>query len=335
LSDTPLLRVADLRVEYAGASGPVRAVDGVSFALRRGETYALVGESGCGKSTIALSIVRLVEPGRITAGQIVLDGTDLMTLTEKQMRSIRGDRVGLVFQDPAAALNPVLRIGTQVGEALRIHRGMSRKEAWSEAVRLLALVALPDPEAQARAYPHELSGGMKQRAMIAIALSCSPSLLIADEPTTALDVTIQAQILALLRQLKDSLGLTVLLIAHDLGVVAENADRVGVMYAGRLVEEAPVAALFDEPKHPYTLGLLRSVPGSAAPSASRRLPTLPGAVPDPAAPPPGCRFHPRCPEVFDPCARVEPPDLPAGPGRRVACLLHDPSYAPQRSASRP
>jgi oligopeptide/dipeptide ABC transporter ATP-binding protein len=321
LSGQPLLEVTDLRVAYPGPAGPVRAVDGVSFTLARGETYALVGESGCGKSTIALAMLRLVEPGRITAGRIVLEGTDLMALTEREMRSVRGARIGLVFQEPAAALNPVMRIGTQVGEALRIHRGMSRREAWAESVRLLGMVALPDPAAQARAYPHELSGGMKQRAMLAIALSCSPTLLIADEPTTALDVTIQAQILALLRQLKETLRLTVLLIAHDLGVVAENADRVGVMYAGRLVEEAPVADLFADPKHPYTLGLLRSVPG-AEPTGSRRLPTIAGGVPDPSSPPPGCRFHPRCPEVFEPCSRLDPPDFPVGAGRRAACFLH-------------
>jgi len=322
LRRTVLLDVARLTASYPGPSGALLAVEDASFRVHPGETLALVGESGCGKSTIALAMLRLVEPGKITGGRIVFDGTDLMTLGERDMRSVRGASIGLVFQEPAAALNPVMRIGTQVGEALRIHRGLSRKEAWAEAVRLLGLVALPDPAGQARAYPHELSGGMKQRAMLAIALSCSPALLIADEPTTALDVTIQAQILALLRRLKETLHLTVLLIAHDMGVVAENADRVGVMYAGRLVEEAPVAALFADPKHPYTAGLLRSVPRSAEPTGDRRLPTLPGGVPDPASPPPGCRFHPRCPEVFEPCPSIDPQDVPVGPGRRVACLLY-------------
>jgi len=220
-----------------------------------------------------------------------------------------------------------MRIGAQVAEALRIHRRIRRREAWSEAVRLLGLVALPEPERQARAYPHELSGGMKQRAMLAIALSCSPALLIADEPTTALDVTIQAQILALLRGLRRELGLTVLLITHDLGVVAENADRVGVMYAGRLVEEAPVQSLFAEPRHPYTRGLLRSTPGRKPVEAqtaarSRRLETLPGSVPDAAHPPPGCRFHPRCTERLDPCSEQEPPEIVGAGGRRVVCFLH-------------
>jgi len=237
------------------------------------------------------------------------------------MRRLRGARIGMVFQEAAAALNPVMRIGTQVGEALRIHRGLGRKEAHAEAVRLLRLVALADPERQARAYPHELSGGMKQRVMLAIALSCSPDLLIADEPTTALDVTIQAQILALLRELRDRLSLTVLLITHDLGVVAENADRVGVMYAGRLVEEASVQDLFDAPAHPYTQGLLSAMPGSSS-AGDGPLPTLPGAVPDPAALPPGCRFHPRCPQRFERCDR-DVPGLTARPGHgRVACFLH-------------
>ena len=317
----PLLDVSGLEVHYPGAHAPVRAVDGISFSLQQGETYALVGESGCGKSATGLALLRLVEPGRIVAGRIIFEGRDLLTLPEDAMRRLRGARIGMVFQEAAAALNPVMRIGVQVGEALRIHRGMSRKQAHAEAVALLRLVALADPERQARAYPHELSGGMKQRVMLAIALSCSPALLIADEPTTALDVTIQAQILALLRELRDRLSLTVLLITHDLGVVAENADRVGVMYAGQLVEEAPVGQLFDRPEHPYTRGLLRAMPGAGC-GRGRRLPTLPGVVPDPSDPPPGCRFHPRCSERFEPCDRDEPAmTLRPGTGR-IACFLH-------------
>ena len=266
---------------------------------------------------------------------MALDGQDLLTLPEKQMRKVRGSRIGIVFQEPAAALNPVMRIGSQVSESLRIHKGLGRREAFEEAVRLLDVVALPDAERQARAYPHELSGGMMQRVMLAIALSCSPSLLIADEPTTALDVTIQAQILALLRRLRKDFRLTVLLITHDLGVVAENADRVGVMYAGRLVEQGPTRALFDDPEHPYTRGLLRSMPGSDGPGGDRRLPTLPGVVPDASNPPPGCRFHPRCPERFDPCDSVEPVEVPAGAERTVACLLHDDRYASRRAEVAP
>ena len=335
----PLLTIENLVVEYDGPAGPFRAADGVSLAVEEGETYALVGESGCGKTASALAVLRLPEPGRVTGGRIVFEGRDLLPLPEAEMRRVRGARIGMVFQEAAAALNPVMRIGTQVGEALRIHRGLSRKDATSEAERLLRLVSLPDPERQVRAYPHELSGGMKQRVMLAIALSCQPALLIADEPTTAVDVTIQAQILALLRDLKRSMGLTVLLIAHDLGVVAENADRVGVMYAGRLVEEAPVADLYRDPRHPYTRCLLRSVPGASpgepigADGRRRRLPTLPGAVPDPAAPPPGCRFHPRCPEAFEPCAREAPKDYAVGPFRRSACFLEDPTHSPPRPAA--
>jgi oligopeptide/dipeptide ABC transporter ATP-binding protein len=317
----PLLEVRGLKVQYPGAGPPVRAVDGISFSLQQGETYALVGESGCGKSATGLALLRLVDPGRIVAGSIVFEGQDVLGLSEEQLRRIRGARIGMVFQDASAALNPVMRIGTQVGEALRIHRGLTRSEAHAEAVRLLRLVALADPVRQARAYPHELSGGMKQRVMLAIALSCSPALLIADEPTTALDVTIQAQILALLRELRERLSLTILLITHDLGVVAENADRVGVMYAGRLVEEAPVAHLFERPEHPYTRGLLRAMPGAGSVD-ERRLPTLPGTVPDPSDPPAGCRFHPRCGERFEPCDRDEPELSDRPGGGRVACFLH-------------
>ena len=323
----PLVQVENLSVHYPGAGSPIRAVDGMTFQLEAGETYALVGESGCGKTATGLAILRLVEPGRITGGRVCFDGRDLTALSEREMCKVRGDGIGMVFQEPAAALDPVMRIGPQVAESLKIHRRISRRQSHAEAVRLLELVAMPDPERQARAYPHELSGGMMQRAMLAIALSCSPSLLIADEPTTALDVTIQAQLLALLRRLKQELRLTVLLITHDLGVVAENADRVGVMYAGRMVEQAPTAALFEQPRHPYTQGLIRSMPGGPVARGSRRLPTLPGQVPDPANPPAGCRFHPRCPERFAPCDRVEPEEIAAGPGRSVACLLHDDRHA--------
>ena len=323
----PLLTIERLAVRYDGPRGEVRAVDGLDLAIAEGETYALVGESGCGKTATAYSILRLVEPGRITGGRLTFQGRDLMTLSEKEMRSVRGGAIGIAFQEPGAALNPVLKIGTQVGESLRIHKGLSRKEAWREAVRLLGDVALPDPERQASSYAHELSGGMKQRAMLAIALSCRPALLIADEPTSALDVTIQAQILALLRTLKAEYRLTVLLITHDFGVVAEVADRVGVMYAGRLVEEAPVRQLFDDPKHPYTRALLAAIPDDAGDGRGKRLRALPGNVPDPVSPPTGCRFHPRCPDAFAPCADIEPNDLALPGGRRVACHLHEPGSA--------
>ncbi len=321
----PILRIRDLEVEYGGPNGPIRAVDGVGFDLTAGETYALVGESGCGKTATALSILRLVEPGRITAGTVEFQGRDLIPLTDREMQKVRGGQIGMVFQEAAAALNPVMKIGAQVSEAIRIHRRSSKKEAWAEAVRLLGEVALPDPARQAHAYPHELSGGMKQRVMMAIALSCSPSLLIADEPTTALDVTIQAQILALLRDLRDRLGLTILLVTHDLGVVAENAHRMGVMYAGRLVEEGPVEKLFRDPAHPYTKGLLDARPlhGEGDDGPTGRLPVLEGTVPDPSHYPTGCRFHPRCPERLPRCDGDQPETAGYGPDRRVACFLHD------------
>lgn len=283
----PLLSIEGLDVRYDSPRGDVRAVDGLDLVLEAGETYALVGESGCGKTATAYATLRLVEPGRIAGGRILFQGRDLMALSEKEMRRVRGAGIGFAFQEPGAALNPVMKIGTQVGESLRIHRGLSRKEAWREAVRLLTAVSLPDPERQASSYPHELSGGMKQRVMLAIALSCRPALLIADEPTSALDVTIQAQILDLLRKLKADYNLTVLLITHDFGVVAEVADRVGVMYAGRLVEEATARELFADPKHPYTRALLRAMPEEGDDGRGKRLRALPGNAPDPVVPPPG------------------------------------------------
>jgi peptide/nickel transport system ATP-binding protein len=322
----PLLEIEGLNVRYDSPRGDVRAVDGLDLTLTAGETYALVGESGCGKTATAYAILRLVEPGRIVGGRIVFEGRDLTALSEKEMRGVRGAGIGIAFQEPGAALNPVLKVGTQVGESLRIHKGLSRKDAWREAVRLLEAVSLPDPERQASSYAHELSGGMKQRAMLAIALSCRPALLIADEPTSALDVTIQAQILALLRKLKADYNLTVLLITHDFGVVAEVADRVGVMYSGRLVEQAGTRELFAEPKHPYTKALLRARPEEGDDGRGKRLRALDGNAPDPVAPPSGCRFHPRCPDVFAPCAGIVPEDLVLAGGRRVACHL----YAPER-----
>jgi peptide/nickel transport system ATP-binding protein/oligopeptide transport system ATP-binding protein len=318
----PLLSIESLDVRYDSPRGDVRAVDGLDLTLSAGETYALVGESGCGKTATAYAVLRLVEPGRIAGGRILFQGRDLTALSEREMRKVRGAGIGIAFQEPGTALNPVLKIGTQVGESLRIHRGLSRKEAWREAVRLLESVSLPDPERQASSYAHELSGGMKQRAMLAIALSCRPALLIADEPTSALDVTIQAQILALLKKLKSDYNLTVLLITHDFGVVAEVADRVGVMYAGRLVEEAGTRELFADPKHPYTQALLRAMPDEGDDGRGKRLRALPGNAPDPVAPPSGCRFHPRCPDVFAPCARNDPRMLRLAGGRRVACHLH-------------
>ena len=320
----PILRIRDLKVEYGGQDGPVRAVDGVGFDLQAGETYALVGESGCGKTATALSILRLVEPGRITSGSVEFQGRDLVPLSDREMQKVRGGEIGMVFQEAAAALNPVMKIGAQVSESIRIHKGLSKKEAWAESVRLLAEVAQPDPARQADAYPHELSRGMKQRVKMAIALSCSPSLLIADEPTTALDVTIQAQILELLDSLRRERGLAVLLITHDLGVVAEMADRVAVMYTGRIVEEAPVGDLFHDARHPYSAGLLRSLPVPGREPASgkrRRLPAIQGMVPDLTQLPEGCNFAPRCPEAFDACQRRNPPLYPLAEGRRVACEL--------------
>jgi peptide/nickel transport system ATP-binding protein len=315
-----LLEVEGLITEFATETGRVRAVDGVSFAVPRGKTVGVVGESGSGKSVTALSIMRLVAepPGRIAAGAIRYDGRDLLALPERDMRRIRGNKISMIFQEPMTSLNPVFTTGEQVAEAVRLHQNASRKTAWARAIEMFQLVGIPSPAERVRAYPHQMSGGMRQRVMIAMALACHPDLLIADEPTTALDVTIQAQILALLARLQRELGMSVLLITHDLGVVAETCDEVVVMYAGRVVEQAAAPALFAAPHHHYTAGLLRSVP-SLDDEVGERLTEIPGVVPPLSALPPGCKFQDRCPAVQDRC-RAEEPKLEAiEPGRLVRC----------------
>ncbi len=315
----PLLEVRDLRVSFFTPRGEVRAVDGVSFTIDEGETFGLVGESGCGKSVTALSLLRLLDgSGRIVGGDIVFAGRTLLALSEEEMRSLRGDQIAMVFQEPMTSLNPVFTVGYQIGEVLEVHRGMSRKQARAEAIELLRLVEIPEPERRVDAYPHQLSGGMRQRVMIAMALACRPRLLIADEPTTALDVTIQAQILDLLAHLQEQFGMAVLFVTHDLGIVAERARRVAVMYAGRIVEEAETATLFRNPLHPYTRGLLRSIPRLGM--RVRRLAAIPGSVPDPLALPSGCRFRDRCTYAVARCAEIDPQLEPFGDSRAVACI---------------
>jgi peptide/nickel transport system ATP-binding protein len=319
----PILAIRNLTTGFDQAGGFVPAVIDVSFHVAAGETLCLVGESGSGKSLTALSIMRLVQPpGRIASGSIhftTRGGTrDLLRLSEREMQHVRGAEIGLVFQEPMTALNPVFTIGSQIEETLRIHGRATRADARDKAVELLAAVSVPEPARRVREYPHQLSGGLRQRALIAMALACNPALLIADEPTTALDVTIQAQILDLLRALQQKMGLALLLITHDLGVVAEMADRVAVMYAGRIVEEAPVAALFAGPKHPYTQGLMASMPGG---EPGARLTAIQGTVPALGQLPPGCAFAPRCPYRFEPCDTAPPPSLAVGDGRWMKCYL--------------
>ena len=322
-SEEIVLDVKGLQTVFFTNSGLFRAVDDVSFTVRRGETLAIVGESGCGKSVTALSIMRLVPdpPGRIVGGSILLEGTDLRGLDEAEMRSIRGNRISMIFQEPMTSLNPGMRIGDQITEAVRLHRRMTRKQAWEQAVRMLRLVKIPEPERRAIEYPHQLSGGMRQRAMIAMALACRPALLIADEPTTALDVTIQAQILALVLELQQELGMGLILITHDLGVVAQTAQRVIVMYAGRKVEEADVEDLFAHPKHPYTIGLMASMPTviSLQADADARLNEIPGMVPSLTNLPPGCAFAPRCKLAVDRCRAEYPPLQDFGDNHFAAC----------------
>jgi peptide/nickel transport system ATP-binding protein len=318
---TPVLQVEALRVSFpAGKDSRFYPVDGVSFSLERGRTLALVGESGCGKSLTSLALLQLVpSPGRVEPGsKIRLGETDVLALQGEALRRIRGRRVGMIFQDPMTSLNPVFTVGDQITEGILAHFKVPRTEARERALRLLQEVGLPDPSARLKAYPHQLSGGMRQRVMIAIALAAEPEILIADEPTTALDVTVQAQILEVLDRLRESRGMAVLLITHDLGIVAGRADRVAVMYAGQIVEEAPTAQLFARPSHPYTQGLFVSVPRISGPL--RRLSPIQGSVPAPTAWPSGCRFRPRCPKAFDK-SELEPPLLPLGPDHRMRCWL--------------
>jgi oligopeptide/dipeptide ABC transporter ATP-binding protein len=316
-----LLSVSRLTTVFDLPSMPVPAVDEVTFEVRAGETLGLVGESGSGKSVTALSIMRLVQPpGRVAGGSIHFKGRDLLTLPESQMRAVRGADIGLIFQEPMTALNPVFTIGNQIAETLLVHGRATRRDARWRAIEWLEAVRIPDASRRVDDYPHQLSGGMRQRVLIAMALSCTPALVIADEPTTALDATIQAQILDLLREMKSALGLSLLLITHDLGVIAETADRVAVMYAGRIVEQGAVRAVFHEPQHPYTRGLLASMPGGPR---GTRLRAIDGAVPRLGALPTGCAFHPRCPDRFEACLAAPPPEYLVGAGHLARCYLHD------------
>jgi peptide/nickel transport system ATP-binding protein len=322
----PLLVVEELRTVFDLRHGEVKAVDGVSFAVMAHETLAIVGESGCGKSITALSLMRLVPdpPGRIASGRVMLEGRDLLALDEEAMRAVRGKDVAMIFQEPMTSLNPVLPIGSQIAEVVLLHENVSRKEAWAKAVDMLRLTRIPAPEQRANEYPHQLSGGMRQRAMISMALACNPKVLIADEPTTALDVTIQAQILDLILDLQKKLGTAVILITHDLGVVAETAHRVIVMYAGKKVEEATVEELFARPQHPYTHGLMASIPRlplmrGATEVEGERLQEIPGTVPALTNLPPGCVFAPRCAHAIDRCRAEYPPYEEKRPGHWAAC----------------
>ena len=319
-ASAPVLDVSDLAVAFDTPRGPVPAVSGVSFRIEAGKALGLVGESGCGKTVAALAVMGLVDPpGRIAGGRVALCGDPLDGLSEEELCGLRGRRMAMVFQEPMTALNPVLRIGDQIAEVALLHDGCGRRAARDKAVALLDRVGIPDAERRAGDWPHRLSGGMRQRAMIAMALAGQPDLLIADEPTTALDTTVQAQIVDLLLELRDDRGTAILFISHDLGAVSQIADDIAVMYAGRIVEQAPTAALFAGPRHPYTAGLLATLPRIGERRA--RLPAIGGSVPDPASLPAGCAFRERCPSAFDACRRTRPALAPAAGGRRVACLL--------------
>ena len=317
-----LLEVKNLTTSFFTADGELRAVDGVSFEIEEGKTMGLVGESGCGKSVTALSIMRLIPspPGKIVGGQVLLRGQDLLKLNGSAMRRIRGNEISMVFQEPMTSLNPVFTIGNQIAEAIRLHQGLNRKETRDKVIEMLRLVKIADPETRIKDYPHQLSGGMRQRVMIAMALSCNPSLLIADEPTTALDVTIQAQILELIGELQERLGMALLLITHDLGVVAEQAHDVAIMYAGKIVERARPEVIFSRPLHPYTVGLLNSIPGIKG-EKKKRLEAIPGVVPSPLELPGGCRFRDRCPKAGGICAGTEPELVEKEKGHWVSCYM--------------
>ncbi len=318
----PLLSIRNLSVQFFTYQGVVRALEGIDLTIRRGEILGLVGETGCGKSVLARSILRLVPdpPGRITQGEICFKGEDILRVNGKRLREIRGNEISMIFQEPMSSLNPVFTIGNQMAEVIILHQRVKRDRARAICLEMLSQVKMPDPDRVLSKYPHELSGGMKQRAMIAMELSCRPALLIADEPTTALDVTVQGQVLTILDDLVRRIGASVLFISHDLGVVAQLCDRVSVMYAGRMVETAPVEALFARPRHPYTMGLLQAIPSMHEERDS--LMTIPGVVPRLIDPPPGCRFAPRCGKRFEPCDRVVPPLSEVEPGHAVACHLY-------------
>jgi len=317
-----LLRISNLHTHFFSAGKTVRAVDGVSFKIREGEVFGLVGETGCGKSVTALSILRLIPfpPGKIVEGSIRFKDSDLLALSPDQMRAYRGREISMIFQEPMTSLNPVFRIGEQMGEVLRLHQGLSKGKALDAAVAMLERVRIPDARKASRQYPHQLSGGMRQRVMIAMELSCRPALLIADEPTTALDVTIQAQILRLLKEMQTEMGTSILLITHDLGVVAEMCDRVAVMYAGSVVEQAEAVEIFENPRHPYTQGLWGAIP--RVDQEKKNLAVIRGTVPDLGRLPSGCKFHPRCPHRFKPCDGVRPPMFEISPTHHAACYLY-------------
>ena len=335
----PLLEIRDLHTHFFTPRGVMKAVNGVSLAVRRGEILAVVGESGCGKSVTAMSVLKLIAspPGRIVKGEILFEGRDLVPLTDRAMQEVRGEGIGMIFQEPMTSLNPVLTVGEQIAETLIRHKRLSRREAREKAVDLLDLVGLSDPSRRVGQYPHELSGGMRQRVVIAMAIACDPKLLIADEPTTALDVTVQAQILDLLMEMRDRLGMGLVIITHDLGVVAETADRVAVMYAGRKVEEAGVQELFAQPRHPYTQGLIRATPDGGIAAGPRiagrrppRLTEIPGMVPPLDRMPDGCAFAPRCPHAIEACRAAVPPLERAGGTHAVACIRSGETFAHKR-----